>query len=1171
MRKQMATKLRPGVAGDRGGVEAFRHWNFFFTERASSLLLVMVLSLGGLSACVTKSVLAPSASEIVVSFSLSPPQALQLGSQTTLMVNVANDVTDAGVDWVASCSAANCGSFNPIHTLSGVATVYTAPNSIPAGNTINLTAKSTASPSESVTVTIAIQSSISVTLTGFPASPLAAGSTTQVTAKVTGDPNNLGVDWSLLCGAGNCGSITLQTASNVAATYTAPPSVTTSLNVTITATSVFDPTQTVTTNVTVTSSGTVSIAFGLNPPPPTAMNTGATASIVSIVSGDNTNAGVNWSVSCSNSSNSCGTFNPSSPAHTASGTAVLYTAPTTVPASGLSVSVMATAAASPNPFVTVIITVTTPVPTIGPINGAPSSLPVNGKSNPLSATVTNDSTSNGGVDWSLSCTPAVSGEINPCGIFSSGLATDHTASGGTTTYTAPSTIPGGSPPNVTITAASTANPSSASTAIITITTTTAVTIKFATAPPSTLITNATANVSATVTNDPNNPPLGVDWAIACSGGTGTNPCGTLSVSHTPSGGTVIYTAPTTVPSGGSGGVTITATATAAPNPSVSGTVTILPPNVIITVAANSPLDSGSAEQVSAVVSGDTTNAGVSWSASCTQTAGAGCGTFNPLSSPGTNNPTTSYTAPASVPNGGTVTITATSLAAGVSAVGTAQVTVQPNANLGFLSGSYALSLSGQNSAGFFAIVGSVTADGKGGITNGEEYINAALNVCSPSAATSPVEGTYSVGADGRGSMTLQTGNANCFGNGGVQTLSFVVVGGPGQGATAVRALVTEFDNTSASGSLDLQTPGATINGSYAFTMSGIDIAATNASGAVTADVGGVFAASGGAITSGFLDENDQGTSTVLKKQSLGNAGSYAAPDAEGCGFMLLGPTSPANSVFTYFYCVVNAGQIKLLSWDVNDFLAVAGTAYAQGTGTFSAQNAFTVSGLDGVLDTPVVAGGIFGVSGTSLAGDSVIDVNDGGDLTLDSSVSGSTFSAVSSGRGTLTLTGVTGGLSSFAFYPTANNGVLLFDLDTNFASIGAAYPQTVGDLSTTFNGTYAVNLTGAISGSPEEDMDGLVISDNTGVLSGTVDVNGAPVESDLGGIVLAGAYTTNSTAGRFPGSLNLDLTASDTQKFTEIFYVLNANTVLFIEDDTSASAIAGQTSGILQLQNLGTP
>lgn len=175
---------------NHGGFEAIWHSTFFVATRGASPLLVLILILCGPSACVTKSVLPPDASQIAVSFSLAPPTALQLGSQTTLMVNVVNDVTNEGVDWVASCSAANCGSFNPIHTASGQATVYTAPASAPAGNSVNLSAKATASPSESVTVTVNIFTSVSITLTGFPASPLAAGSTTQVTAKVTGDPNN---------------------------------------------------------------------------------------------------------------------------------------------------------------------------------------------------------------------------------------------------------------------------------------------------------------------------------------------------------------------------------------------------------------------------------------------------------------------------------------------------------------------------------------------------------------------------------------------------------------------------------------------------------------------------------------------------------------------------------------------------------------------------------------------------------------------------------------------------------------------------------------------------------------------------------------------------------------------------------------------------------------------
>jgi hypothetical protein len=1139
------------------GYRTSRARDFFSAGRAALMSLVLILSLSGLSACITKAVLPPSASEIGVSFSLAPPAALQLGSQTTLTVNVINDVSNAGVDWVASCSSANCGSFNPTHTASGVATVYTAPASAPAGNSVNLSARATASPSESVTVTVNIFSSISITLVGFPASPLAAGSTTQVTAKVTGDPNNLGVDWTLLCPVGNCGTITQQTASNVPATFTAPAIVTSSFNVTITATSVFDPTQTVTTNLTVSPSGAVSIAFGQNPPPPTAMNTSATASIVANVSGDTSNAGVNWTVSCTNSSNTCGTFNPSSPAHTASGAPMLYTAPATVPANGLSVTITATAAASPNPFVTAAILVTAAVPTIGPISGAPTSLPVKGTAK-VSAVVTNDSSSNGGVNWLVTCTPA---PTSNCGTFSSGLATDHTASGVQTTYTAPAIIPLGSPAgNVTITATSTANPASSSTAVFPIIPSTSISINFATganAPPANLITNQTASIAANVTNDSLTPPNGVNWSVTCAS-TGAGACGSFGAANTASGAPVVYTAPPSVPTGIT--VTITATAAASPGTSVSATVTILPPSVMITVTAGSPLDAGSDEQISAVVTGDSTKAGVTWSVSCTPTNAAGCGTFNPVSSPATNNPTTSYTAPASVPTGD-VTITATSLAAGVSAVGTAQVTISPNPNLGLLNGPYALFLTGVNSAGFYEIAGSVTADGLGDITVGAEDIDGLANVCAPSSNFTPVTGTYSVGPDGRGTMTLETGNSSCFGDAGVQTLSFAVVGAPG--TSVQRALVTEFDNATASGSLDLQTLSTNLNaisGNYAFTLAGLDIVnPPNLADISTADVGGVFTSNGsGTITSGFQDENDQATGLVTKKQAI--TGTYTAPDpSTGRGTITFGTSSLTQ--FEYVYYLVNSGQIKLLAYDVTNDLIDGGSAYLQGS--FSGQYAFSLSGVDGTLGTPIVAGGLFDAgAGTSLTA-GAIDVNDGGVLTTDQSFTGTVTPAVS-GRGTFTLSGTTAGLTTFAFYPTANNGVLLLDLDAGFAAIGTSFSQIGGINAGTFSGNYAMDLTGPVSGSPEEDADGVVNSDGSSLLTGTADVNGGTT-SDAGAILLTGGYTSNAN-GRFTGHLSLALSGTDTQTFQEIFYILNNNTLLFIENDSN-----GQTSGIMQLQNLTIP
>jgi hypothetical protein len=69
------------------------------------------------------------------------------------------------------------------------------------------------------------QNPVSVAFTPQPAGSLAVGFTENVTATVTNDPTNAGVDWRLLCqgGAGTCGTLSNQhTASDAPNTYTAP-------------------------------------------------------------------------------------------------------------------------------------------------------------------------------------------------------------------------------------------------------------------------------------------------------------------------------------------------------------------------------------------------------------------------------------------------------------------------------------------------------------------------------------------------------------------------------------------------------------------------------------------------------------------------------------------------------------------------------------------------------------------------------------------------------------------------------------------------------------------------------------------------------------------------------------------------------------------------------------
>src|SRR5258708_7639834 len=75
-----------------------------------------------------------------------------------------------------------------------------------------------------------------------------------------------------------------------------------------------------------------------------------------------------------------------------------------------------------------------------------------------------------------------------------------------------------------------------------------------------------------------------------------------------------------------------------------------------------------------------------------------------------------------------------------------------------LNGAYAISLSGKDANGFFAVGGTFTADGHGRITSGVLDVNQ-----SPSSLTNlSISGTYNIGADGRGvaELTSSAGNFN---------------------------------------------------------------------------------------------------------------------------------------------------------------------------------------------------------------------------------------------------------------------------------------------------------------------------------------------------------------------------------------------------------------------------
>jgi hypothetical protein len=103
---------------------------------------------------------------IIVPLSVKITQGVPTGSivqnhSASLVATVSNDAASAGVDWSVTCgSPGACGTFSPTHTASGAATTFTAPNAVPAGNTVTITATSTTDPTQSdketVTVTVGV-------------------------------------------------------------------------------------------------------------------------------------------------------------------------------------------------------------------------------------------------------------------------------------------------------------------------------------------------------------------------------------------------------------------------------------------------------------------------------------------------------------------------------------------------------------------------------------------------------------------------------------------------------------------------------------------------------------------------------------------------------------------------------------------------------------------------------------------------------------------------------------------------------------------------------------------------------------------------------------------------------------------------------------------------------
>jgi hypothetical protein len=118
-------------------------------------------------------------------------------------------------------------------------------------------------------ISVALQASLPKSIgvsTGIP-----------MTATVTNDSSNAGVDWTATCGSNDCGSFSAtHTASGTATTYTTPATTPSGGTVVVTAASTKNPARTATDTLTI-AAAPISVSF--QPAPPASRLTGATPSI----------------------------------------------------------------------------------------------------------------------------------------------------------------------------------------------------------------------------------------------------------------------------------------------------------------------------------------------------------------------------------------------------------------------------------------------------------------------------------------------------------------------------------------------------------------------------------------------------------------------------------------------------------------------------------------------------------------------------------------------------------------------------------------------------------------------------------------------------------------------------------------------------------------------------
>ncbi len=490
-------------------------------------------------------------------------------------------------------------------------------------------------------------------------------------------------------------------------------------------------------------------------------------------------------------------------------------------------------------------------------------------------------------------------------------------------------------------------------------------------------------------------------------------------------------------------------------------------------------------------------------------------------------------------------------------------TVQGQTNSGVnnaeLNGNYAFTFNGHtgNASGsvVFAAVGRFTADGAGNVTNGELDTNGV----GPGSQLTAIAftGTYAIGADNRGVMTLNIpGGAKLafamMANGNAQFIEMDAAAGTG---TIGSGTMEKVDTTAYS--------TARITGDYAFGAAGFDNANNRAA------IMGRFISNGtGTLTNAAGDVNAYGTAYSMNF----TAANYTVSNtATGRGTMNLAFTfgGTPDSLNFVFYIVNPAKLFVMVSDPVTTATPLLNGVVVQqripaGGFTNASLNGNMVIYLTGLS----ACGG--GTGTVPKAGAGLLTANGNGafSLTYDENYcrapnaftdAPGTYSVASNGRTSITV----GGFSLVAYLADLNQ-IFLFASDSNVL-FGFGEPQAAGSFTNSaLKGTYAGFATnpaafGVVVFSGEFSADGAT---PTGNITGAEDM-GVP-SGPVSGATFKATYSVTSSPTNGRGTM----TVTSGTAGNAVIYMISASkfvavslndpnpSVLIFEQSSAAPALS---------------